>query len=425
MSNAELFVSTNPEPKSIAIIGGGVASVCLADHIFQLAPQTQVSIFCADSELANRGSGNKQGAIYPLLQGSQSVIAEFYATCYDYAMTYYQQKVAAGLQFEHGFTGLLQQAIKPELEDRLLKVAQTWPKQCRFLNADESSQVAGIELPYPSIFFDKAGWVWPQQFCQQLAQHLEQEFALSIKLNSKIVELEQQTQWQLLTETGPLDEGFDAVIICTGHKANQYQQSAHIPLQSVRGQVSRLRGDTELSALKTVLCHKGYITPSQGKYQCFGATFVKDDNSEQVREDEQAANLKQLKTVYSEQTWSAAVTADDVVADKAAIRAMSPDHIPIIGEVFSDKWIRQNVDKNTGRLTRLGSPQLTHPNSDLSGCYIFTGLGARGLTSAPLLAKQMVSTMFNQASCFNERMRKATDAKRFQVRRLKQLKTEF
>ena len=91
MSNAELFVSTTPEPKSIAIIGGGVASVCLADHIFQLAPQTQVSIFCADGELANRGSGNKQGAIYPLLQGSQSVIAEFYATCYDYAMTYYQQ----------------------------------------------------------------------------------------------------------------------------------------------------------------------------------------------------------------------------------------------------------------------------------------------------------------------------------------------
>lgn len=425
MSNAELFTSNRAEPKSIAIVGGGIAAVCLADHIFQQAPDCKVSIYCADSELASKGSGNKQGAIYPLLQGSQSVIAELYATCYDYALNYYRQKVDAGIVFEHGFTGVLQQAIKPELEDRLLKIAQTWPDQCRFLDAAESSRVAGIALPYASIFFERGGWVWPQQFCQQLAEHLQQQFDLGVVLNSPITKLEQPEQWQLFTESGPVEQQFDAVILCTGHKSNEYQQSAHIPLQSVRGQVSRLTANTELSALKTVLCHKGYVTPSQGSHQCFGATFVKDDNSEEVRKVERQTNLKQLQTVYAQQSWSQQLSETDIIADNAAIRAMSPDHIPIVGELFSDHWLKQNVDKNTGRLSRLGSPDLQHPNSDIPGCYVFTGLGARGLTSAPLLAKQMVNTLFNKPPCLNERMRKATDAKRFQVRRMKQLKTEF
>lgn len=425
MSSAELFASEAKKPNTIAIIGGGIASICLADHLFKISPDAQITIFCEDKELANRGSGNKQGAIYPLLQGGKSVIAEFYATSFDYAMEYYRTEINSGLSVEHGFTGVLQQAIKPELESRLQKVADAWPQHCKYLSAQQSSKIAGIELPFPSIYFHNAGWIWPQQLCKQLAQKLQDKFNLTIELNSKISTLEQSQKWALYCKDKKLVGSFDAAIICSGHQANHFEQSEHIPLQSVRGQVSRFHANSQLASLKTVLCHKGYITPAQAKYQCFGATFIKDDNCELIRLEEQDANLAQLKKVYKEQMWAKSLASKDILANNAAIRAMSPDHIPIVGELFSNNWIRKNVDKNTGKLARRRNQESSTPNSDLHNLFIFTGLGARGLTSAPLLAKHLASSIFAQESPLNDRLLKAISSKRFQIKLLKQQKQSF
>lgn len=416
-SNAELFTSTAKQPSSIAIVGGGIASVCLAHQIYQVAPDSQITIYCEDNELAIRGSGNKQGAIYPLLQGGKSVMAELYATCFDYAMAYYSAEFTAGLAVEHGFTGVLQQAIKPELEARLKKVADTWPEHCEYLNAEQSSNIAGLELPYPSIYFARAGWLWPQQFCHALANKLQHQYGLEVVLQTKISSLKQDKCWQLYQHNNLLKKEFDAVALCQGHQSNQFEQSAHIPLQSVRGQVSTLHTNTALAGLKTVLCHKGYITPAQSAHQCFGATFMKDDNDEGVRSSEQEANLALLTKVYPQQKWAKDLVANDVIADKAAIRAMSPDHLPIVGELFSNDWVNAYVDNNTGKLRR-GSI----PDSDLQNLFIFTGLGARGLTSAPLLAEHLAKLMFGIGSPLSERSQKAVSSKRFQIRQLKQKK---
>lgn len=425
MTSAELFTSKAQKPNSIAIIGGGIAAISVAEQIFNTAPQAQVSLFCQDSELANRGSGNKQGAIYPLLQGSKSVIAEFYATCYDQAIDYYQSWLNSGLEFEHGFTGVLQQAMKPELEDRLYKITQTWPEQCQYFSAEQSSEIAGIELPFPSIFFADAGWIWPQQFCQQLADRLSNQFDFATHFSCHVSTLNKLDNWQLHDKNSKQLGNFDAVVLCAGHQTNQFLQSQHVPLQSVRGQVSRLSTNTPLAKLKTVLCHKGYITPAQAEHQCFGATFVKDDNNETIRLSEQQANLAQLQKVYPEQTWANQLEQQDIIGDKAAIRAMSPDHIPIAGELFSDDWIRENVDNNTGKLRRLKPSQQNYPDSDLRGIYTMTGLGARGLTSAPMLAKHLTCIMYGNESPFNERLQKAVSTKRFQVRQIKKLKNGF
>lgn len=425
MSSAELFTSEVTKPSSIAIIGGGVASVCLADHIYQVSPNANITIFCEDNELANRGSGNKQGAIYPLLQGSKSVMAEFYASCFNYAMRYYRAELSSGLAVEHEFTGVLQQAIKPELESRLKKIAETWPEYCDYISAEQSSKIANIPLPYPSIFFNNAGWIWPQQLCLELANKLQLKFGLKIELDCKISRFEQNEGWQVYQHNNLLKGCFDAVVLCTGHQSNQFKQSAHIPLQSVRGQVSRLQPNSQLSELKTVLCHKGYITPAQSEYQCFGATFIKDDNDESIRQDEQEANLRQLKSVYQQQGWANSLMQSDIIADKAAIRAMSPDHIPIVGELFSNDWIRQNVDNNTGQLARLRGIKTGYPDSDLKNLYIYTGLGARGLTSAPLLSKHLANLMFGISSPLDKRLQKAINSKRFQVRLLKKKKNLF
>lgn len=413
MSNAELFTSQTTPPKRVAIIGGGIAAVTLADAIFGQAPDTDVHLYCQDEAIATRGSGNKQGAIYPLLQGSQSVIAEFYAHAFDHAVEYFKQLIDGGLEVEHGFTGVLQQAIKPELAPRLEKVARVWPQHCRYISAEQSSQIANISLPYPSLFFANAGWIWPAQFCQKRVQQLQQSFNLTLHLNTYINDTLQDSnnrcessKWQLSLANGQVHDQFEAVIICAGHQTSRLPKSAHVPLQSVRGQVSRLHNDTPLANLATVLCHKGYITPSQGEHQCFGATFIKDSDDERICQGDREHNLNQLQSVYAQQQWAQDISNSDVIGDNAAIRAMSPDHLPIVGELFSNQWIRQHVDKNTGKLKRSTQSDDKTPeagsgfpaNSDLLGLYVFTGLGARGLTSAPILAQHLVAQMFGRPS---------------------------
>lgn len=438
MSNAELFTSQTTAPKRVAIIGGGIAAVTLADAIFNQAPDTEVHLYCQDEAIATRGSGNKQGAIYPLLQGSQSVIAEFYALTFDYAIDYFQQQIKDGLEVQHGFTGVLQQAIKPELEPRLAKVAQVWPQQCCYISAEQSSKIANIPLPYPSLFFANAGWIWPAQFCQNKVQQLAQHFNLTLHLNTSVTDTVQcpalqekdSAKWQLKLADGKIESEFDSAVICAGHQSNRLPNADHVPLQSVRGQVSRLHSQTPLAKLSTVLCHKGYITPNQGEYQCFGATFIKDSDDEGICRSDRDKNISQLHSVYAQQSWAQAITDADVIGDNAAIRAMSPDHLPIVGELFSNQWIKDHVDKNTGKLKRIRtshdqtSEQSTNvpANSDLLGLYVFTGLGARGLTSAPMLAQHLVAQMFGLPSPLPTRLQKAVSSKRFQIKQLKKNK---
>ncbi|NVK24726.1 MAG: FAD-dependent 5-carboxymethylaminomethyl-2-thiouridine(34) oxidoreductase MnmC [Gammaproteobacteria bacterium] len=449
---AELFTSQSKQPQNIAIIGGGIASLILADHIFKQQPKCNIQLFCQDEQLANKGSGNKQGALYPLLQGSKSVIAEVYAHSYQYAVDYYQSLLEQGITFEHQWCGVLQQAFKPELESRLKKFSAVWPELCSYINAQQSSSLANLPLPFASIYYEKGGWLSPQQLCFSLAEYLSNRFSFTTRLNSKITEFAlcsdnistkgnnvsetKQKSWQLTRENknGTHDKyQFDAVIICAGHLSARFNLNSDfdlfdaIPLQSVRGQVSRLHNKTELSNLATVLCHKGYVTPAQNDYQSFGATFSKDDENEQVLPQDVERNLEQLQQVYPKSSWSEVIKTNDVIANKAAIRATSPDHIPIVGELFSNDWVKQFVDQNTGHLKRrdkLPKHLNGFQGSDLSGLFTLTGLGARGITTAPLMANHLTSLIFGQNSQLSPRIKKGIAPMRFQVRALKRNKAK-
>lgn len=423
MIAAELFQSTPVKPKSIAIIGGGIASVCVADQIFKQQADSHVHIFCQDSQLASRGSGNKQGAIYPLLQGSKSDIAELYNQCFHFAVEYYHTLMTQGIEFEHQWCGVLQQAFTEELEIRLNKFAKVWPNTCQYINAEHSSKIANLDLPFSSVFYPKGGWLYPQQFCERLIRELHKRFNLNVTMNCSISSLTQDNNcWQLTHNDTQYSEKFEAVIICSGHQANRFEQTRHIPLQPIRGQVSRFHAQNSMSELNTVLCHNGYVTPSQGQYQSFGATFNKGETNEISRAEDNSTNFRQLTSIYQKQDWAKSLNENDVIGDKAAIRATSIDHTPIAGQVYSEQWVRTFVDQNNGNLKRqykLKNESQNYEDSDLSGLFIMTGLGARGLTTAPLIAKHLVSSMFGLPSPFNDRIKKAISAMRFQVRQLK------
>ena len=395
-----------------------------------------------DSELAARGSGNKQGALYPLLQGSKSVIAELNAECYQYAVSYYKTLLQSGTQFDHQWCGVLQQAFKPELESRLKKFSDVWPDICQFIDAERSSNIAKIPLPFSSVYYPDGGWLSPYDFCHNLSDSLKKKFNFEIFQDSKVTAISKtgstndsgkvdNNNWQLTLKSNEHSETsrhFNAVVICAGHLSNKISNlSSPIPLQSVRGQVSRLNNTNPMNQLSTVLCHKGYATPSQGEYQSFGATFNKDNNDETVNDLDTTKNIEQIQKVYSGSQWAKEITYDQVVGSKAAIRATSPDHMPLAGELFSNNWLKNFVDKNTGNLKRidkLPNEFEIHQDSDLRGLFTLTGLGARGITTAPLMEKELTNKMFGVDATLSERLQKAIAPMRFQVRNLKKNKSK-
>jgi tRNA 5-methylaminomethyl-2-thiouridine biosynthesis bifunctional protein len=56
------------------------------------------------------------------------------------------------------------------------------------------------------------------------------------------------------------------------------------------------------------------------------------------------------------------------------------------------------------------------------GLYLFTGLGARGLTTAPLLAAHLASNLFDHPSPLPVDLFKAVAPIRFKIKQMKQNK---
>lgn len=375
--------------KNIAIVGGGIASVCLAHQLFVIQPELNITIYCQDNDLGSQGSSNKQGAIYPLLQGSQSKLASLYSQCYQFAKPYYQSLIDSGVEFEHQWCGVLQQAHNETLVERYQKVAKVWPQDCEFINAEQADNIAGIKTGFASLYFSEGGWLYPQQLTRNLALYLQQQFKLTIKTATPIDHIEYlENAWSLVSNNS---YKADVVVIANSYNANQFVSSRTLPLTPVQGQVSQLNTNTPLNALTSVLCHKGYVTPSQGNYQCFGATFNKGETSTQISEHQSQQNLEQLKKSYQKQIWSSALNKNQIIGNNSAIRATSSDHLPFVGEYYDDEWVAKHFNANTGKVKKeFNGLSITN---DKPGCYLFTGFGARGLTSIPLLAKQLAQTI--------------------------------
>lgn len=63
------------QTKDIAIIGGGIASALTA--LACLKRGAKVTLYCEDTHPAANASGNRQGVLYPLLNGKSDELEHF------------------------------------------------------------------------------------------------------------------------------------------------------------------------------------------------------------------------------------------------------------------------------------------------------------------------------------------------------------
>ena len=388
----------NLNKQDIAIIGGGIASLCTAISLVKRG--AKITIYCEDEQTALNASGNKQGAFYPQLSDDNDRNIRFYIHAFAYGHQFLRWAIQHKIEFEHEFCGVALCAYHEKAESKLNKIAElNLPSDLyQSLSQTELSEKVGLPLPFGGGFIPQGAWLAPRQLVQHAFALLEKQ-GVQIKTSHKVTALSQTEHgWQIKTAE---NETFchEVVVLANGHKLTEFEQTQKLPLYPVRGQVSQIPTSANLLKLKTVLCYDGYLTPvDQAKAShCIGASHVRDNATREFSLTEQQENQQKIQQNIPED-WTKEVDTSGNLA-RIGVRCSVRDLIPMMGAVphFS---AQQTQYQNLFNLRRRKQPieqAANYPN-----LYLIGALGSRGLTSAPFLGETLASLIYGEPLTMSE-----------------------
>ena len=382
----------NLNKQDIAIIGGGIASLCTAISLVKRG--AKITIYCEDEQTALNASGNKQGAFYPQLSDDNERNIRFYIHAFAYGHQFLQWAIQQQIKFEHEFCGVALCAYNEKAESKLDKIAKlNLPSDLyQSLSQTELSEKVGLPLPFWGSFIPQGAWLAPRQLVQHAFAFLEKQ-GVQIKTSQKVTALSQtENGWQITTAENKTFN-HEVVVLANGHKLTDFEQTQKLPLYPVRGQVSQIPTSENLLKLKTVLCYDGYLTPvDQAKTShCIGASHVRDNATREFSLTEQQENQQKIQQNIPED-WTKEVDTSGNLA-RIGVRCSVRDLTPMMGAVphFS---AQQTQYQNLFNLCRRKQPieqAANYPN-----LYLIGALGSRGLTSAPFLGETLASLIYGE-----------------------------
>ena len=382
----------NLNEQDIAIIGGGIASLCTAISLVKRG--AKITIYCEDEQAALNASGNKQGAFYPQLSDDNERNIRFYIHAFAYGHQFLQWAIQQQIEFEYEFCGVALCAYNEKAESKLNKIAElNLPSDLyQPLSQSELSEKVGLPLPFGGGFIPQGAWLAPRQLVQDAFAFLEKQ-GIQIKTSQKVTALSQTEHgWQIKTTE---NETFnhEVVVLANGHKLTEFEQTRKLPLYPVRGQVSQIPTSANLLKLKTVLCYDGYLTPvDQAKAShCIGASHVRDNATREFSLTEQQENQQKIQQNIPED-WTKEVDTSGNLA-RVGVRCSIRDLTPMMGAVphFSTQ---QTQYQNLFNLRRRKQP--IEQAENYPNLYLIGALGSRGLTSAPFLGETLASLIYGE-----------------------------
>ncbi|MDG2915240.1 bifunctional tRNA (5-methylaminomethyl-2-thiouridine)(34)-methyltransferase MnmD/FAD-dependent 5-carboxymethylaminomethyl-2-thiouridine(34) oxidoreductase MnmC [Bisgaard Taxon 10/6] len=399
---------------NVGIVGGGIASLFAALSLLERG--ANVTLYCEDDELALNASGNKQGTFYPQLSDDDERNIRFYVHAFAYGLQRLQWAIERGISFEHQFCGVALCGYDDKSAVKLDKIsAYRWDKKLYVgMNREELSQTVGLPLPCGGGFIPNGAWLAPRQFVQNAFALLE-TMGLSVKTAQKITALSPiQKHWTLQNAQGQTFR-HDIVVLANGHRLHRFEQTAHLPLYPVRGQVSQIATGENLIKLNSVICYDGYMTPAdQAKTShCIGASHVRDCENRDFSITEQQENQMKIQHNLA-MDWTREVDTSDNRA-RIGVRCAVRDRIPMMGNV--PDFERQAEEyRNLFNLRRRKQPIPAATNFE--NLYLVGALGSRGLTSAPILGECVASLIYGEPLPLSEDIIHALSPNRSWMRKL-------
>ncbi|PAU76033.1 bifunctional tRNA (5-methylaminomethyl-2-thiouridine)(34)-methyltransferase MnmD/FAD-dependent 5-carboxymethylaminomethyl-2-thiouridine(34) oxidoreductase MnmC [Halomonas salipaludis] len=388
------FTPPPPRPaRHVAVIGAGLAGASVAHALARRG----VRITLLDREAPGAGaSGNAQGALYIKLAVAPNAHSRVYLAGLLHSRRWLEALDPEGALWQpSGVLQLANDSREAERQARFLVQYGLPETVVEGVGGDSLAKRSGLPpqafsaaraLDYPG-----AGWVRPQALCQRLATSPGVTFQ-----RGEVARLAPTAHGWCLTLADGANLDADQVVIATAQLANRFDQTAELPLQAIRGQVSQVSLPEGVPAPTRVICAGGYVPPPQEGVLTFGATFAPHDQGDKLREADHAANLAELERTlpgYLEALRKAGVDLDPARMDgRAAVRAASPDKLPYAGPVpDSEAWRRDYtaLAKDAKRIPAT-------PGAHHGGLWISAAHGSRGLASAPLCAELIASRICDE-----------------------------
>lgn len=393
----------------VLIIGGGIASAMTALSLVERG--RHVTLLCEDGEPASGASGNRQGALYPLLNGEHDALSRFYSLAFGFARN---RLLALAKHHPVAFSlcGVTQLGYDDKSAAKLAKMSQGPfpPELMHPLSEAEVEQVVGLPCDADGVSYPLGGWLCPADLTRAAIREAQASGRLEVVFNAAVTRIAEEVDgWRVESQDGRQWHAPN-LVVAAGHQLPALLPFAELPLYPVRGQVSHVPTTASLSKLKTVLCYDGYLTPAHNGAHCIGASYGRNQTDLAYRADEQDQNRARLQACVPQQRWPAEVDVSGAQA-RVGVRCASRDHLPVAGPV--------------ARLTALADHDVNAPADQQSALplhaslYVLGALGSRGLCSAPLCGELVASEICGDPLPLAADLLEALHPARYWVRRLR------
>ncbi|MBI3438112.1 MAG: FAD-dependent 5-carboxymethylaminomethyl-2-thiouridine(34) oxidoreductase MnmC [Proteobacteria bacterium] len=374
-------------PKRVAVLGAGIAGASVARALRRRGVETVV--LDAGRELGASASGNPAGLVMPRLDREGPLREVFLAAYLDAVRAYDALDdvlVARGVE----------QRADARHAEALADLLNDPPLPEDWMHA----------LPSGAALHTRAGVVQPIAILQAFLKE-----AL-LMLDAPVAALEQVGEaWRLRAPDGRALLQADAVVLACGAALTQFQPAKFLPIELSRGQIEWGAGASPQHALT----QGSYVAPFE-RGVLFGATFDKLESAPangtpHISSDAEsrARNVEALSRIAPEIARSLDASS---LQSRASLRAATPDRAPIAGALPDEEaWRTQNA------VVAHGAEPAASPT--LPGVYVIGGLGARGLTSAPLLGECIAGELCGEPSLLSRQARAAIHPERFLKRALR------
>lgn len=365
-------------PKRVAILGAGIAGAACAAALARRGVETVV--LEAAAALGAGASGNPAGLVMPRLDRG-GALSELFLAAYLDAIAAYE---ALGVLEACG----VEQRAEPKREAALADLLEDPPLPHDWFRAGANG----------AALHPRAGVVRPLEAVKAMLAHAH------LMLEAPTEALERAGEgWVLRAPDGRAMLKADAVVLACGPALARFAPAAFLPLQISHGQIEWGAG----AAPQHAITQGSYAAPFEGGV-LFGATF---DHEPAPSADARMRNLAALRTLAPE--IAASIDAQ-TLHSRAAMRATTPDRAPIAGLLpDAEAWRMRYAGLAQGRALPEGDAP-AH-----AGVYVLGGLGARGLTLAPLLGERIAAEMFGEPQALSRPALEAIHPARFLVRALK------
>lgn len=385
-AQAPWFARRASTSREVAIVGGGIASALLS--LALLHRGWQVMLYCADEAPATGASGNRQGALYPLLSSHDPALFQFFPAAFTFARRLYDSLPVA---FDHDWCGVTQLGWDEKSQQKITQMLSLGLPEdiAHAVTAQQVTETTGVDTGCGGIQYPLGGWLCPAELTSA-AIALGQSRGLTVHYAHKVQSLSRTAHWKLRFADGK-EAQHASVVLANGHHITQFTQTASLAVYPVGGQVSHIPTAPQLSKLRQVLCYDGYLTPQNPSngHHCIGASYHRGETDMQYSEADQQQNRQRLVDCFPDASWAKEVDVSEGQA-RCGVRCATRDHLPMAGNVPDyDATLEVYQDLADSKETAVSAP--VHPE-----LFMLGGLGSRGLCSAPLLAEALAAQMSDE-----------------------------